>query len=177
MEPLTQAIRAAVSTDMILLVSYLSEAQRKVLFQVADVVLANSGVEPFGLVGLEAMAVGGIAFVGSTGEDYVTPGYDAISLQTNDYREIVHHISYLRTFKERSLQLRQAAKRTAARHSWPLVIRGVLFPFLNELGLDLSAPEPAPSIGSITESRPGPVTVGNPTSEEKIESPGTNRPD
>jgi glycosyltransferase involved in cell wall biosynthesis len=176
-EALTQTIRAAVSTDMILLVSYLSEAQRKVLFQVADAVLANSGVEPFGLVGLEAMAVGGIAFVGSTGEDYVTPGYDAISLQTNDYREIVHHISYLRTFKERSLQLRQAAKRTAARHTWPLVIQRVLFPFLNELGLDLSAPEPAPSIDSMAASRPGPVTVGNPTSEKKIESPGTNRPD
>src|SRR5207253_1602316 len=36
----------------------------------ATAVLANSRHEPFGLVGLEAMAAGGVAMVGATGEEY-----------------------------------------------------------------------------------------------------------
>ena len=137
-EALAESIRLATSADMIVLEGYLSEEQRRVLFHVADAVLANSGIEPFGLVGLETMAVGGIAFVGSTGEDYVTHGHDAISIQTSEAREIVHHAVYLRGFKERALSLRQAAKRTAARHTWQSVIRRVLFPFLEQLGVELS---------------------------------------
>jgi glycosyltransferase involved in cell wall biosynthesis len=118
---------------MIVLEGYLSEEQRRVLFHVADAVLANSGVEPFGLVGLETMAVGGVAFVGSTGEDYVTHGHDAISIQTSEAREIVHQAVYLRGLKERDLSLRQAAKLTAVRHTWQSVIRRVLLPFLDQL--------------------------------------------
>ena len=52
----------------------------------ADAVLANSGHEPFGLVGLEVMAAGGIAFTGSTGEDYVLSFENAIALETEDHR-------------------------------------------------------------------------------------------
>ena len=142
-EALTESIRLATSADMIVLEGYLSEEQRRVLFHVADAVMANSGIEPFGLVGLETMAVGGIAFVGSTGEDYVTHGHDAISIQTSEAREIVHHAVYLRGFKERVLSLRQAAKRTAARHTWQSVIRRVLFPFLDQLGVELSPSLPS----------------------------------
>jgi hypothetical protein len=40
------------------------------VFVCADGVLANSGREPFGLVGLETMAAGGTAFTGNTGEEY-----------------------------------------------------------------------------------------------------------
>jgi glycosyltransferase involved in cell wall biosynthesis len=137
-EALAESIRPEISADMIVLEGYLSEEQRRMLFHAADAVLASSGIEPFGLVGLETMAVGGIAFVGSTGEDYVTHGHDAISIQTNEAREIVHHVLWLRAFKERALRLRQAAKRTAARHTWHSVIRRVLFPFLEELDFELS---------------------------------------
>jgi glycosyltransferase involved in cell wall biosynthesis len=41
-----------------------------VLFHSAAAVLANSHHEPFGLVGLETMAAGGVACIGYTGEDY-----------------------------------------------------------------------------------------------------------
>jgi hypothetical protein len=41
----------------------------------ADAVFANSGHEPFGLVGLETMAAGGVACTGCSGEDYAIPGY------------------------------------------------------------------------------------------------------
>ncbi|MBI4306442.1 MAG: glycosyltransferase [Chloroflexi bacterium] len=134
-EPMTEAIRSALDSDMVVLDGYLSEEQMRVLFHVADAVLANSGVEPFGLVGLETMAVGGIALVGCTGEDYVTPGHDAISLQSNDPREIVHHIGYLTTSGDVVRRMRVAARHTAARYTWSAVIERVQMPYLSELGL------------------------------------------
>lgn len=130
-----EAIRPALSADMIDLQGYLSFAQRRALFHAADVVLANSGVEPFGLVGLETMAVGGVAFVGCTGEDYATPGFDAISIQTDDPWEVVHHCVHLDSSQDYVQRLRQAAKRTAAHYTWKSVIRRVLLPFLGEIGV------------------------------------------
>jgi len=140
---LVDAIRPALAADMVVLGDYLSEAQRRALFHAADAVLANSGLEPFGLVGLETMAVGGVAFVGCTGEEYVTPGYDAFCLQTSDPREIVHYVSYLRRSPEAEARLRRAAKRSAARYTWQAVIRRVLVPILEELGVRLTYPEPS----------------------------------
>jgi glycosyltransferase involved in cell wall biosynthesis len=118
-----------------ILEGYLSEAQRRALFHTADAVLANSGLEPFGLVGLETMAVGGVAFVGSTGEEYATPGHDAICLQTSDPREIVHYVAYLRSRADVEAQLRRAARRSANRYTWQSVIHRVLLPILDELGV------------------------------------------
>ncbi|HEX3867819.1 MAG TPA: hypothetical protein VHV78_13750, partial [Gemmatimonadaceae bacterium] len=46
----------------------------RTLFAASDGVLANSVSEPFGLVGLEAMAAGGVAYTGGTGEDYAVGG-------------------------------------------------------------------------------------------------------
>ena len=58
--------------------------------------LANSGHEPFGLVGLEVMAAGGVAFVGSTGEDYAVPFLNGIVLDTDDPTEINIALDFLR---------------------------------------------------------------------------------
>ncbi len=141
---LSEAVRAAGRADVVVFDDHLSEAQRRFLFREADAVLANSGIEPFGLVGLEAMACGAVAMVGSTGEDYVTPGHDAIALQTSDPGEIVHHVARLRRFPEEGRRMRRAARRTAERYSWEAVIRRCLFPFLEELGLEtLPARRPA----------------------------------
>ena len=141
---LVRSMRPVVTADMIILRSFLSEEQRRVLFHTANVVLANSGVEPFGLVGLETMAVGGVAFVGSTGEDYVTPGFDAVSLQTNDPLEIVHHTTYLHRSSEATRQIRRAAKRSASRHTWSVVIERSFLPLLEQLGVQ-SLPSPGQS--------------------------------
>ncbi len=137
---LTEAIAPAVDADMLVLEDYLSEEQRQPLFRVAGAVLANSGIEPFGLVGLETMAVGGVAFVGCTGEDYVTHRHDAISLQTSDPGEIVYNAVYLRTFADAAGRLRRAAKRSAARYSWEAVIPRVLLPSLDELSIHSYSP-------------------------------------
>src|ERR1700674_3464996 len=76
----------------------------------ADAVLANSGHEPFGLVGLEAMAAGGIAMVGAT----------------DDPAEIASALSGLVEQPALGERLRLAARRDAADFSWPLVIAGLL---------------------------------------------------
>jgi glycosyltransferase involved in cell wall biosynthesis len=135
---LIDGVKAVDGCDMVVLESYLSEAQRRALFRKCNAVLANSGVEPFGLVGLEVMAVGGMAFVGSTGEDYVTPGYDAVSLQTNEPREIVYHVLRLRSEKKQVTQMRQAARRKAMRYTWAAVVERALLPCLRELGVPVA---------------------------------------
>jgi glycosyltransferase involved in cell wall biosynthesis len=135
---LVEAIRPALNADVINLQGYLSQVQRKALFHAADVVLANSGVEPFGLVGLETMAVGGVAFVGCTGEDYVIPGYDAFAIQSDDPQEIVHHVLRLQRYRAKALQVRQDARHSAQHYTWPTVIRRVLLPVLEQLGVDFN---------------------------------------
>jgi glycosyltransferase involved in cell wall biosynthesis len=77
----------------------------RVIYNAVDGVLANSGREPFGLVGLEAMAAGGIVFTGSTGEDYAIPFVNAFVLETADPMEIVGHISYLQDYPEEGARM------------------------------------------------------------------------
>lgn len=131
---LAAAIRPALDADMILLDEFLSTPQRRALFRAADAVLANSRVEPFGLVGLETMAVGGVAFVGATGEDYATGGYDAISIPNGHVQDVVRQILDLRASDQLSRQVRLAARESAARYSWSSVIFRHLLPFLAERG-------------------------------------------
>jgi len=142
-EAFIQALEPALDADMVVLEGYLSEPQRRVLFHVADAVLANSGIEPFGLVGLETMSVGGVAFVGCTGEDYVTHGLDAISLQTSDPREIVRYVLHLRTLPRLRTRLRAAARRSAGRYTWRAVVERTMPLFLQGLGVPLPTPAAA----------------------------------
>ncbi|HEY8674330.1 MAG TPA: glycosyltransferase family 4 protein [Candidatus Dormibacteraeota bacterium] len=92
----------------------------------AAAVLANSGHEPFGLVGLEAMAAGGIAMVGATGEEYARPYGNAIVIETDDPAEIASALDGLVEQPALGKRLRLAARRDAADFAWPLVIEGLL---------------------------------------------------
>jgi glycosyltransferase involved in cell wall biosynthesis len=92
----------------------------------ATAVLANSGHEPFGLVGLEAMAAGGIAMVGATGEEYARPYGNAIVVETDDPAEIASALSGLVQQPALGRRLRLAGRRDAADFAWPLVIEGLL---------------------------------------------------
>ena len=127
---LCRAVAAGSSGDIVMLESRLSRAQLQCLYRASDAVLANSGIEPFGLVGLEAMASGGVAFLGATGEDYASPGHDAISLQTNRADEITSNVLRLRQRPELAHRLRYAAKRTGARYTWDHVIQTHILPML-----------------------------------------------
>jgi glycosyltransferase involved in cell wall biosynthesis len=89
-------------------------------------VLANSRHEPFGLVGLETMAAGGVAMVGATGEEYARPYGNAIVVETDDPAEVASALRGLVEQPGLSRRLRKAARRDAADFAWPLVIDGLL---------------------------------------------------
>src|SRR5262249_47276495 len=95
---------------------------RRVLLHGADTVLANSDHEPFGLVGLEAMAAGGLACTGISGEDYAVPGRNALVLQTSDPREFVGLYRQLIADPAQLHSLREAGRATAAPYSWPEIL-------------------------------------------------------
>ncbi|HYH43033.1 MAG TPA: glycosyltransferase family 4 protein [Burkholderiales bacterium] len=135
---LWQAIAAAQPSDVLFVANALSRPQLQCLYRGSEGVLANSGIEPFGLVGLEAMACGGLSFLGATGEDYATAGHDAICLQSNNPHELVAHLLYLRAHPRFASQLRLQARRTATRYTWARVIRAHLGPMLGR-GTSLSS--------------------------------------
>jgi glycosyltransferase involved in cell wall biosynthesis len=108
--------------DMLSLRSHVTPEPRRVLFRASAAVLANSGHEPFGLVGLETMAAGGLACTGSTGEDYAVPGWNALVLQSNDPREFVHLFHRLQVNRPEQRAMRQRGKLTAQQYAWTRVI-------------------------------------------------------
>jgi glycosyltransferase involved in cell wall biosynthesis len=96
------------------------------LYCAADGVLANSGHEPFGLVGLEAMASGGIVFTGCTGEDYAIPFVNSFVLETSDPLEIVDYMLYLSRHPDKCVKIRNAARRTAHYFTWEATVKNLI---------------------------------------------------
>ncbi|HKU39353.1 MAG TPA: glycosyltransferase family 4 protein [Polyangiales bacterium] len=127
---LVQALSDTASVDVLNVTRHVDRDSRRALFRASDVVLANSAKEPFGLVGLEAMAVGGIGCTGLTGEDYVMPGRNALVLQTSDPSEFVKLYMPLRADPEYEAAMRRAGRATARQYAWPEVIRTALAPRL-----------------------------------------------
>ena len=119
---LVAQLRAAPEAEIYNMRFYLPQSMMRVFFAAADAVLANSGHEPFGLVGLEAMAAGGVVMTGATGEEYVVDGESAVALDTDRPDEIVLHVDALRQDPERARTLRRNARRQAARFTWPRVV-------------------------------------------------------
>jgi glycosyltransferase involved in cell wall biosynthesis len=98
----------------------------RVVYHGSDAVLANSGREPFGLVGLEAMAAGGVAFTGGTGEDYAISFHNSIVLETSDPREIESYVLYLHSHPDEEDRIRKAARSTAGRFTWEQVAESLI---------------------------------------------------
>ncbi|MCX5998031.1 MAG: glycosyltransferase, partial [Chloroflexi bacterium] len=94
----------------------------RVLYRASNAVLANSVHEPFGLVGLETMAAGGIAFTGGTGEDYALSFRNCIVLETPDPAEIEAYVMYLEQYPEERERIRREARHTAKQFVWPEVV-------------------------------------------------------
>lgn len=92
--------------------------------------LANSSHEPFGLVGLETMAAGGIACTGISGEDYAVPGHNAIVLQTQSIAEAVAKIERVIARPDEAHALRREGLLTAGKYAWSKVIERNLLPQL-----------------------------------------------
>jgi glycosyltransferase involved in cell wall biosynthesis len=123
---LLETLTALEEVDILSLQRPLVPDSRKLLFRGAAAVLANSGHEPFGLVGLEAMAAGGIVCLGGTGEDYAIPGWNSLMLQSEDPREFVE--AYARLEAADVQAMRYGAILTARRSVWSQVIERNLLP-------------------------------------------------
>lgn len=128
---LVDALEHVGDADVVNLRSHVDPDARRVLFRASNAVLANSIHEPFGLVGLEAMAVGGIACIGCTGEDYGVPGRNAVVLQTADPAEFLSQYQSLSKDPSRAARLRRAGRSTALQYAWPAVIEQNLKPWLS----------------------------------------------
>jgi glycosyltransferase involved in cell wall biosynthesis len=129
-DALFEAVDDSTDADVMELRSHVDPPGRRVLFRAADAVLANSGHEPFGLVGLETMAAGGVACTGCSGEDYALPGYNALVLETGDPREFLGLFSWIRSEPERERALRRAAASAARRYAWSHIVQRVVLPRL-----------------------------------------------
>ena len=119
---LASALGAAAGADVINVRGFLRPELLQALYAAADAVLANSGMEPFGLVGLEAMAAGGLVFTGATGEDYARDLQNALVLETDDAGEVVRYWRQIEGRPELGARIRARARETAAEYAWPAVI-------------------------------------------------------
>jgi len=72
------------------------------------------------------MAAGGVAVVGTTGEEYARPYGNAIVVETADGTELASALAGLVERPELSRRLRHAARRDAADFVWPKIIDGFL---------------------------------------------------
>ncbi|MEW5946670.1 MAG: glycosyltransferase family 4 protein [bacterium] len=121
-----ELLGTAPRADVLSLKFFLPETLVQLLYHCCDGVLANSGFEPFGLVGLEVMAAGGIAFTGATGEDYVVPMVNAISVETDDPNELTTYLLHLQRHPELRKKVKAEAHKTAKAYSWDRVVDNLL---------------------------------------------------
>lgn len=117
-DELLDLLQAAPSADIVHLDFFLPQEFLRPFYAAADAVLANSGHEPFGLVGLEAMAARGLVFTGTTGEEYTLGGQCAIALDTDAPAEIVNQVLDIKADPVRAAAMRQAAHTRAAAFTW-----------------------------------------------------------
>jgi len=117
----------------------------RTLYRVCDGVLANSVSEPFGLVGLEAMAANGIAYTGGTGEDYAITGRNAVVLESLEAMEIVERWEQLSASPRRLAALRRQARATAREYIWPNVVKVLLAAVAKQLGRQATTRRPRKS--------------------------------
>lgn len=105
---------------------FMTQEMMRPFYAASDAVLANSGHEPFGLVGLEAMAAGGLVFTGATGEEYATDGHSAVVVDTDAPDEIAGAVLAIRADPDRATILRRAARERAAIFTWDQVVNVLL---------------------------------------------------
>jgi glycosyltransferase involved in cell wall biosynthesis len=125
-EGLIALVRERRDSDVINLTSYLKDEPLAVVYSACDAVLANSGHEPFGLVGLEVMAAGGLAVTGSTGEDYAEPMRNALVVETDDPIELVTLLRLVREKPVLAASIRKRGRATAKDYVWESVIENLL---------------------------------------------------
>jgi glycosyltransferase involved in cell wall biosynthesis len=120
LDDIGEAVRT--DADVVDLRFGVSPSLARTLYAAADGVLANSVSEPFGLVGLEAMAAGGVAYTGGTGEDYAIGGHNAVVLETLNPAEIVQRSTELASSPDVASRIRRRARKTAQGYEWNSIV-------------------------------------------------------
>ena len=115
-------VQQNMNADVLNLAFFLPEEFVRLLYAGTAATMANSGHEPFGLVGLEVMAAGGVAVVGSTGEDYAISLQNTLVTETSDSGELVEYLLELRRNPALADKLRANGYQTAKEFVWPKVI-------------------------------------------------------
>ena len=141
------ALRESAPADMIDVRFHIPQEFLRLLYRASDCVLANSRHEPFGIVGLEAMAAGGVAFTGCTGEDYAIPFVNCFVLDTADATEMVNYSTYLQDNPEESRRIRESARHTAGYFTWDAVAKHLISKLENQARIQevlMGQPKPEP---------------------------------
>jgi len=146
---LAALLRAKVDADVINLTTFLNDDLLAIIYPACDAVLANSGHEPFGLVGLEVMAAGGLAVTGSTGEDYAEAYRNALVVETSDPVELVTELTLLKERPNLAARMRKRGRTTAREYIWEKVIDQLLLrvEFAAALQAVKQPPAPEPKAG------------------------------
>jgi glycosyltransferase involved in cell wall biosynthesis len=152
---LASLLRQQPDADVVNFTSFVSDELLAVIYPSCDAVLANSGHEPFGLVGLEVMAAGGLAVTGATGEDYAEAYRNALVLETNDPVELVTELSLLKDRPALAASMRRRGRTTARQYVWEKVIKELLLRVEFAAAQQAVRPFPAPATMRKVGSRVG----------------------
>jgi glycosyltransferase involved in cell wall biosynthesis len=112
--------------ELVNFTSFLSDELVLDIYGACDAVLANSGHEPFGLVGLEVMAAGGLAVTGATGEDYADAYRNALVVETDEAIELVTELNLIQQRPRLAAAIRRRGRVTARAYTWEKVIEQLL---------------------------------------------------
>ncbi len=123
---LSAVLRQYPVADVVNLTSFVSDPMLGVIYPACDAVLANSGHEPFGLVGLEVMAAGGLAVTGATGEDYADAYRNALVVETDEAIELVTGLNLIQQRPRLAAAIRRRGRVTARAYTWEKVIEQLL---------------------------------------------------
>jgi glycosyltransferase involved in cell wall biosynthesis len=153
---LASLLRQNPEADVINFTSFVTDPIVMLIYAACDAVLANSGHEPFGLVGLEVMAAGGLAVTGSTGEDYAEAYRNALVLETSDPVELVTGLGLLKERPKLAASMRRRGRATARTYVWEKVIDELLLRTEFAAAQQAVRPPPAESKGTpIRARKPG----------------------
>jgi glycosyltransferase involved in cell wall biosynthesis len=157
-----RAIADALPCDIVDIGFHLPQSFLRVVYRASDAVLANSGHEPFGLVGLETMAAGGVAYTGGTGEDYALPYVNSIVLESGDPDEIEANVTYMEDHPRQSRGIREAGRRTAAWFVWEMAIEKLMRKVecqARSQGIRTARPEREAGTAPVQPSAPPPLSA------------------
>ena len=153
---LASLLRQNPDVDVINFTSFVRDPIVMLIYAACDAVLANSGHEPFGLVGLEVMAAGGLAVTGSTGEDYAEAYRNALVLETSDPVELVTGLGLLKERPKLAASMRRRGRTTARAYVWEKVIDELL------LRTEFAAAQQAVRTPPPMESKTAPIRARKP---------------